>query len=733
MENAMKQRIFFLFVLVGSLIVLPATILSDEGMWMLNQLDKLPWSRMKQHGLELTPEQIYNPNGTSIKDAIILLGGGTSSFVSPDGLILTNHHVAFAAIQSVSSVEEDYLKDGFYAKTKEEELSVPSYTAQIVASMKDVTSEILGAVNDTMSAESRAKAIQMKSREVEKAAKGTSDYECRVSEMYFGVKYILYTYEVLRDCRLVYAPPTSIGNYGGEVDNWYWPRHTGDFSFMRVYVAPDGKPAKYSKQNVPYKPKVFLPISISGFDEGAFAMIMGYPGRTFRYRTSLEIELAKNETLPLTMDLFKTRMDIIEAGGKNNRATEIKYSSRWRGLANTYKNYQGTLEGMQHADILKQRTTQEAEFVKFLQSKPELQAKYGNVMKQIADQYELLKSFNRKQLVTGQLISGVDLVQIGARFNNFASSFVKDSVSGDMKPSDADMNEMKDYLSSTFKNIDVNVDKDVMAALIMKAAELPAGQRIKRVDKIVGMHTGEGLQKVVKEFVDDLYKHSKITSLDDCMNLMKKSADDIKDDDFMKFAADVLAENAALQAQVTSFNARISAARAKLLEAWMAWKGPDLYPDANRTLRLTYGEIKSYNPRDAVHYNFETTLGGVMQKETGVDPFIVSPKLRQLWEKKDFGNYADPKAGDVPVAFLANLDITGGNSGSPVINGKGELIGLAFDGNWEAVVGDYLYQDDLNRSINVDARYILFVLDKYSNAQNILNEMVVKDGQHSMK
>ena len=729
----MKRSICFLCILIGSLIVLPASILSDEGMWMLNQLDKLPWARMKQHGLELTPEQIYNPNGTSIKDAIILLGGGTSSFISPDGLILTNHHVAFAAIQSVSSVEEDYLKDGFYAKTKEEELSVPSYTARIVAGIKDVTAEILSAVSDTMSAESRAKAIQMKSREVEKAAKGTSDYECNVSETYFGVKYMLYTYEVLRDCRLVYAPPTSIGNYGGEVDNWYWPRHTGDFSLMRVYVAPDGKSAKYSKQNVPYKPKVFLPISISGFDEGAFAMIMGYPGRTFRYRTSIEIALAKDETLPLIMDLFKTRMDIIEAGGKNNRSTEIKYASRWRGLANTYKNYQGTLEGMQRADIMKQRTAQEAEFVKFLGTKPELQAKYGDVMKQIADQHEVLKSFNRKQLVTGQLISGVDMVQIASRFNGFASTFVKDSVSGDMKPSEAGMNDMKEYLSSVFKNIDVNVDKNVMAALILKAAELPAGQRIKRVDKVVGTSTGESLQKVVKEFVDDLYKNSKITSLESCTDLLKKSADDIKDDEFMKFTADIFGENTALQAQAASFNAKIGVARGKLLEAWMAWKGPDLYPDANRTLRLTYGEIKSYNPRDAVHYNFETTLGGVMEKETGVDPFIVSPKLRQLWEKKDFGNYADPKMGDVPVAFLANLDITGGNSGSPVINGRGELIGLAFDGNWEAVVGDYLYQDDLNRSINVDARYILFVLDKYSNAQNILNEMVIKDGQHSLK
>jgi len=729
----MYKRIVLLTILVGCLVVLPTTIFSDEGMWLLTQLDKLPWAHMKQHGLELTPEQIYNPNGTSITDAIVLFGGGTSSFVSADGLVLTNHHVAFSAIQSVSSVQEDYLKDGFYAETRDKELSVPSYTAQIVIGIKDVSSEVLSAVSDTMSAETRAKAITAKSREIEKSAKGTSDNECRISEMYFGVKYILYTYEVLRDCRLVYAPPTSIGNYGGEIDNWYWPRHTGDFSFMRVYTGPDGKPAKYSKQNVPYKPRTFLPFSISGLTEGDFAMIMGFPGRTFRYRTSMEIQLAKDETLPLTMDIFKTRMDIIEAGGNNNRAVQIQYASKWRGMANTYKNYEGVLEGMKRSDIMKERTAVEADFTKFLAAKPELQAKYGNVMKQIADNYETLKGFSRKQVVMGALLSATDLVQVALRFNNFAGAFVKDSVSGKMKPTDASVADMNDFLAGVFKNFDLTVDKDLLAAMITKAGDLPAGQRIARVDKIVGQHTGEGLKKSAREFVDDLYKHGKITTLEDCMNLMKKSADDIKDNDFVKFAVDLTTENTPLQAQAASFNAKIGLARARLLEAWMAWKGPDIYPDANRTLRLTYGEVKSYDARDAVHYKYETTLGGVMEKETGVDPFIVSPKLRDLWEKKDFGQYADKKVGDVPVAFLANLDITGGNSGSPVINGRGEVIGLAFDGNWEAVVGDYLYQDELNRSINVDSRYILFVLDKFSNARTLLNELSVKDGQRSMK
>jgi hypothetical protein len=721
----MKKLPTLLFISILAVALFSASTFPDEGMWLLTQLDKLPWQKMQQRGLALTPEQIYSETGTSLKDAIILFGGGTSSYVSAEGLVLTNHHVAFAAIQSVSSVQNDYLENGFYAKTKEEELPVPSYTAQTVVSMKDVTAEILSAVSDTMSADSRLKAINTKSREVEKAAKGTTDYECRISETFNGVKYILYTYQVLRDVRLVYAPPTAIGNYGGEIDNWYWPRHTGDFSFMRVYVSPDGKPAKYSKQNIPYKPNVFLPMSASGFKDGSFAMIMGYPGRTFRYRTTPEIQLAKNETLPLTMDLFKTRMDIITAAGNKDRAVEIQYASKWRGLANTYKNFQGTLEGMNNSHILQQRAEREKEFATFLHSKPELEKKYGNVINDIASSYDEYKTFSKKQSVLGQLLSASDVVQIARRFNDFAKTFTKDST-GEVTPNAKNLSDMKEFVAGAFKDIDLNVDKEILAAMILKGTDLPNDQHINIVQKIAGTRAGEERQKAVREFVDNLYKKSKLTTTDNCKKMLEKSADDIRDDDFIKFVTQLDNDNTPLQVQVASFNAKIARTRAKLLEAWMQWKGSDLYPDANRTLRFTYGEVKPYDPRDAVHYNSVTTLGGVMQKETGVDPFIVPTKLRELWEKKDFGRYADPALGDVPVAFLADLDITGGNSGSPVINGKGEIIGLAFDGNWEAVVGDYLFQEPLNRTINVDSRYILFVLDKFSNAQTILKELNIK-------
>lgn len=720
----MKKTIFRFIIPIIIIIFFTGITFPDEGMWMLNQLWKLPITEMQKNGLSIPIEGIYNPDGMSLKDAIVLLGGGTSSFISAEGLILTNHHVAFGAIQSVSSVEEDRLKDGFLAKTKQEEISIPTYNAQVVISTTDVTTEILSAVNDTMSTDSRAKAIQSKMREIEKREKGETEYEFRISEFYNGVKYYMSKYEVFKDVRLVYAPPTAIGNYGGEVDNWFWPRHTGDFSLMRVYIAPDGKHAKYSKENVPYKPKVYLPISTQGYTENTFAMILGFPGRTYRYRTSPEIQLAKDETLPLNMELFKMRMDIIEAAGKDDRATEIKYAGRWRGMANTYKNFQGTLEGMRHAGILKFRKEEEIKFKEFLKTNSDLEIKYGTVISDIATLYNDLKRFNRKQVVMSQLMGSSDVLSLANRFRNFAKSFTKDST-GELKPPTATYNELKDALPNTYKNTNFIVDKDVLTAMILKAADLPVDQQIEAIQNIVDKKIDDKREKAIREFVEDLYDDTKLLTIEDCTKLLNKDADDILDDAFIKFSVELDKDNREIVSKVTAFNAKIGLLRMKLLEANMAWKGSDIYPDANRTLRLSYGVIKSYNPRDAVHYDYQTSLGGVMEKETGEDPFIVPQKLRQLWETKDFGKYADPRLNDVPVAFLANLDITGGNSGSPVINGKGELIGLAFDGNWEAVVGDYVFQEPLNRSINVDARYILFVLDKYSNAENIIKELTI--------
>jgi hypothetical protein len=689
----------------------------DEGMWLLNSL---PIQAMKEKGLRLSAEQIFSSTSPSLKDAVILLGGGTGSFVSAEGLIMTNHHVAYAAIQSLSSVDHDYLADGFLAKTRDEELPAENYTASINKDIVDVTTEVLSAVNDTMTIEQRAKAIGEKSRELEDQWKEKTKLDCRVTDMFNGLKYYLFTSEKLLDIRLVYAPPSSIGNYGGEVDNWIWPRHTGDFSIFRAYVGSDGKPAKYSKENVPYKPLKYLPISGKGVQEGSFVMVMGYPGRTYRYRSSYSIGLAQEETYPMTADLFKTQMDIYEKAGKKDKAVEIKLASKLRRLANTYKNYKGMQEGIRKYKLLEWKQGIEADFTKWLAANPELEKKYGSVLADIGKQYAELLTFNKKEITMRSISLGGDLLRIATRFSSFAQSkAVQESTQGEIS-------NLKKFVCDVYKDVDIQTDKEIMIALFLKAADLPAGQKIAPVEEIVNGKTGQDRENAIRDFFDDLYSDSHLTSVDRCDELMEKDADEIEDDPFVRLARGLNQESRQIAERIAEFNTNINALRGDFMEAWDKWKGELTYPDANRTLRLTYGTVRGFSPRDAVSYYWETKLKGVMEKETGEDPFIVPPKLKQLYETRDFGNYADPKLGDVPVCFVADCDITGGNSGSPVMNGQGEFVGTAFDGNWEAITGDYRFDPPLNRMICVGSRYILFILDKFAGATNILQELDIR-------
>ncbi len=722
----MKLKSFFIWASLSFMTFTQASSNLDEGMWLLDDINRLPLTEMRKNGWELTADQIYNSDKASIKDAIVLLGGGTASFVSNKGLILTNHHVAYGAIVSVSSVMEDRLKDGFSAQNYDEELPIENMTAQVLISMREITNEVLETVSGITSADDRQKAITAKLREIEKTEKGITEYECRATDLYNGVKYYVYTFQVMKDVRLVYAPPNSIGNYGGEVDNWMWPRHTGDFSFMRAYVSPEGKSAKYSKDNVPFQPKHFLPFSIGGFDEGTFMMIIGFPGRTFRYRTAADIELAQDETLPLTVDVFKTRIDIINKWSAKDRADELKYANRVRGLENTYKNFIGTLEGMKRINLVKKKQTDENEFINFISRDTQLMQKYGNVLAEMKEAIIELKTYNKKRLLMTNIQASSDLLRIANRFLQFVNNPPKDSSGKVIARTDADYAPVKTFIESAYKNFVLQIEKEQLFAMLLKAADLPAAQQLNAVKNIVKSKTGDKRNKAIQSFVDEIYTDTDLLNKESAQKLLMKKDSKILDDDFVEFASMLDKDDREIKDKYARYESRINNLRALLMEGYIAWKGGAAYPDANRTIRFTYGTVKTLAPRDATVYNYITTLTGVMEKESDKEPFDVAPKLRTLWTEKDFGPYIDKRMNDVPVAFLADLDITGGNSGSPIINGKGELTGCAFDGNWESIVGDYYFEDRLNRVISVDSRYILFILDKFSNAKNILNELVIK-------
>lgn len=721
----MKSKIYLLSLIFALFVGTSANAVLDEGMWLLDAINKLPLNEMKKNGLELTPEQIYNPNGTSLKDAVVSLGGGSASFVSPNGLILTNHHVAYGAIVSLSSVMEDRLKNGFLANKYDEEIQIDNMTAQVLVSMRDITDEVLTTVNDDMSAAERQKAINTKLREIEKREKGNTDFECRATDIYTGVRYYLFTFDVIKDIRLVYAPPNSIGNYGGEIDNWIWPRHTGDFAFLRAYVSPEGKTVKFSKDNVPFKPKHFFPISTKGFDDGAYQMIMGFPGRTFRHRTAADVKVAYEEALPTTVDLFSARIDIINKWSKKDRAIELKYANRVRGLENTYKNSIGVLAGMKRIKLIQMKEAEEVEFLKFINSNPELKNKYGNTLAEIDKLINDLLQYNKKRMMLINLQS-TDLYRLAQRLMSFTAVPAKDSLGKIIPRTNSDRAPIKTFFDLVYKNYVPEVDKELLKALLLKSAGLPSEQSIEVVQKIVKGKTGEKRESAIRKFVDCLYDDTDLRTKEKAEKLLNEDDDDIRDDEFVEFAIALDKDDAVVKDRYAKYETQVGLLRTKLMEAVMQWKGDVLYPDANRTLRFTYGTVKPLQPRDAVNLDYVTTLGGVMEKETGFEPFEVPAKLRQLWENKDFGIYTDKKSGDVPVAFISNLDITGGNSGSPILNGKGELTGCAFDGNWEGVVGDYHFEDAMNRTISVDSRYILFILDKFSDAQNLLNEMQIK-------
>lgn len=707
----------------------PAPGLAAEGMWTLDKLAQCPFDDWKSKGLALGPEDIYNPQGAALAHAVVQIGGGTGSFVSPNGLILTNHHVAFGALQRQSSVETNYIKDGFLARAYTEEIPALGYEVRCLLDIQDVTKDVLKGVNDKTPDKERHDKIEANIKKIVQKAEKGKDVETTVRAFYDGSEYHLYTYFKIKDVRIVYAPPKSIGIYGGDTDNWMWPRHTGDFSFLRAYVAPTGKSAEFATENVPFKPKKHLAFSVAPVKDGDFTMVVGFPGSTRRYRSSPEMDYTVNEYYPRAIANFRGVLDILEAEAAANPEAAIRIASTIQGFNNGYKNNVGMLEGLKKADLVGMKLEEEAALNAFMDANPDVKKKYGRVLDEIGARYADYRQFSQLTF----LASYMSYVPVALRSSYTIYKWGKEQerkndLDRDPGFQDRDEPRVRKGLELADLQYYEGTDKKILAYYLSQAARLPEGQKLLALEPVVAGLSGDELDHAVQEFVEKLYAGTKVMNKDERMKMFGMKAKDLSalGDPMIDFAAALEAQRKALEEKTDAFDGALSKLRPRLHQLRQAHQAGLLYPDANGTMRLSVGEVRGYAPRDAVVYHSRTTLGGVIEKNTGEEPFDCPEALFALYRAKDFGRYMDASLQDVPVCFLSTDDITGGNSGSPIFNGKGDVIGVIFDGNLEAVSADYHYMPDLTRAISVDSRYILFVLDKFAGAKELLNEMTVR-------
>jgi hypothetical protein len=695
---------------------------ADEGMWIPLLIDRLNYTDMQEMGLNLTPEEIYSVNHSSLKDAIVIFGGGcTGEIISPDGLLLTNHHCGYGTIQSHSTVEHDYLSDGFWAMSREEELANPGLSVRFLIRIEDVTDRVLSSLSDSMGEEERNEKIRAVSKEIEEEAKGDTHYSAGVRSFFHGNEFYLFVYEIYRDVRLVGAPPSSIGKFGADTDNWMWPRHTGDFSLFRVYTAPDGSPAEYAEENIPMKPKHYLPVSVKGVKKGDFAMIMGYPGSTDRYLTSYGVKLAVDESNMTIVKIREEKLAIMREGMDADEAVRIQYASKYAGTANYWKYFIGQTKGLKRLKVYDKKLALEQRFTKWVNANPSRKAKYGEALPDIEKGYDIQREYNLSRWYYREAISrGSEILGFAGRFGSLKR--LLEDKDAEQEKIDKAVSSLKEYTERHFKNYNAGIDRKLLAAMMqMYYLNVPAGQQPEMLRKLAEKNDGD-----FTEWADMIFEKSIFSSPEKVYAFLEdpKAKTIAKDPAYeaIKAFSDNYEEISEKMSEADQYLDRGN----RLFMAGLREMDSDrtFYPDANFTMRLTYGSVQDYYPADAVRYEYFTTLDGVMEKE---DPdnweFVVPDKLKQLYKDKDYGIYGE---GDtMPVGFITNHDITGGNSGSPVINGDGQLIGLAFDGNWEAMSGDIAFEPELQRTINVDIRYVLFIIDKFAGAQNIIDELTI--------
>lgn len=713
----MKYRIIALLLVLAGLM---PRLYADEGMWLPIFIESLNYTEMKQMGLQLTPEEIYRANHSSLKDAIAIFGRGcTSEVISDQGLLLTNHHCGYSSIQEHSSLEHNYLKDGFWAMSFEEELPTPGLTATFLIRIEDVTEKIVPNLPENISEQERNEKIRELARDIEAEATEGTHYKAMVRSFFEGNEFYLFVYEVYEDVRLVGAPPSSIGKFGADTDNWMWPRHTGDFSLFRVYMSPDGKPAPYSKENIPFKPRHHLPISMSGYQIGDFAMILGYPGSTQRYMTSYGVQMALDVSNQTIVDIRDRKLKIMMEDMQADEAVRIQYASKYARVSNYWKYFIGQTKGLKRLHVYDKKKGLEDEFTRWANnnsSNPD----YREALPLIAEAYQTIRKYEKARIYFREAIrSGAEIMGTAMQFERLFNELAADNP--DQKRIDGLINRFKERLPDYFKDYNAPTDEKLLAAMLgMYYRNVDPEQQPDELKAIYKKYKGDFSSYARKVFEKSIFAdQARIESF-----LNSPSAKQLSKDPVFKLASAFQKfYNENISAPVRPAYEKLSRGN-RFFIAGLREMQPrkKFYPDANFTMRLTYGQILDYYPADAVHYDYYTTLKGVMEKE---DPdnweFVVPDKLKELYNKKDYGIYSPD--GEMKVCFISNLDITGGNSGSPVINGKGELIGLAFDGNWEAMSGDIVFEPEIQRTISVDIRYVLFIIDKFAGATRLIEEM----------
>ncbi len=713
----MKRILFFLF-----LSTLATFSFAREGMWVPTLLDKYTMEEMRQMGFRLTAEDLYSINRNSMKDAVVLFGSGcTGELVSAGGLLLTNHHCGYGAIQKHSSLEHNYLADGFWARSAEEELPNPGLSVRFLVRMEDVTASVTEGTGNLSEDEQTLK-INENIRNVEKNASENNSYEAVVKPLFHGNQYFVYIYQVYKDVRLVGAPPSAIGKFGGDTDNWMWPRHTGDFSIFRVYAGENNEPAEFSPNNRPYRPKSFFPVSLGGVKPDDFILVFGFPGSTDRYLPSYAVDLIMKQSDPDRIKIREQKLRVLDKHMNKDAGVRLQYASKYAGTSNSWKRWQGEVKGLAQMNAVAGKRAFEDEFQKWFNQNDSLRAVYGDVLPQFEKLYAGLAPYDRAHNYYTEIVMlGTDIMSLAASFVRMES--VLSGIDG--KQASGFREQLRGKISDYFKNYDQSTDEEVFVQLMrllkrdLDASFLPPG-----FHQLMESNQDEALlKKIYRKSV--LADQNKLTGL--VGKLDEKTIHGLLKDPVIALYSQLLTHyQRNVEVVYRGIRREIEAVQKQYMAGILEMNhGRPVYPDANLTLRVAYGQVEGYHPSDAVRYNHYTTLKGIMQKDdSDTDDYEVPQRLRELHDERDFGSYSD-EAGELPVAFIASVHTTGGNSGSPALNANGELVGINFDRCWEGTMSDIMFDPDRCRNIMVDIRYVLFVIDKFAGAGYLLDEMNV--------